>query len=41
MDIETESDDDIINFTVNHLIIKLKKLIKERHEFFLTKEDQM
>lgn len=41
MDIETDSDDDVSNFTVNHLIMKLKNLIKEKHEFFLTKENQM
>lgn len=41
MTIETNENDDISNYTVNNLILKLKSLIKEKHEFFLTKEDQM
>lgn len=41
MVIETDENDDISNYTVNNLIMKLKSLIKEKQEFFLTKEDQM
>ncbi len=41
MEIETDANDDTTNFTVNHLIMKLKNLIKEKQEFFLTKENQM
>ena len=41
MVLETEANDNTSNFTVNDLILKLKILIKEKQEFFLTKENQM
>jgi hypothetical protein len=41
MVIETDDNDETSNFTVNHLIMKLKNSIKEKQEFFLTKENQM
>ena len=41
MVLETEANDNTSNFTVNDLILKLKTLIKEKQEFFLTKENQM
>ena len=36
--IETDEKDNTSNFTINNLINKLKDMIKEKQEFFLTKE---
>ncbi len=41
MIIETDANDNASDFTVNNLMDKLKHLIKEKQEFFLTKENQM